>query len=220
MTTQAELLRAVLDAPEDDTVRLAYADRLEEDGDADRAEFIRTQIALAEQSPEYMLTYDWLGVQTRSAEPLVQRAAHLMDRNLLTWAGELAGRSWHVGGIVWRRGFIDQAEFMKEALVELGPNLFSHHPVSRAVVFTWGPDVFVNTKMGVRGHGWHRRPPSGLGFSGVPELWFDFLSGELFQNGHVTYKAYESAVAATTDLANALTKVYGKRTYQVKGYWR
>ena len=40
-------LRAIIEHPEDDTPRLIYADWLEENGDPDRAEFIRVQCELA-----------------------------------------------------------------------------------------------------------------------------------------------------------------------------
>ena len=41
-----ELHKSILDDPSDDTVRLIYADALEENGDHDRAEYIRLQIEL------------------------------------------------------------------------------------------------------------------------------------------------------------------------------
>jgi uncharacterized protein (TIGR02996 family) len=44
---RAALRAAIEDAPEDDLPRLAYADWLEENGDPERAEFIRVQIELA-----------------------------------------------------------------------------------------------------------------------------------------------------------------------------
>ncbi|HEY2787588.1 MAG TPA: TIGR02996 domain-containing protein [Fimbriiglobus sp.] len=47
MTDPADLLPAVLAAPDDDLPRLVYADALEETGDVARAEFIRVQIELA-----------------------------------------------------------------------------------------------------------------------------------------------------------------------------
>jgi uncharacterized protein (TIGR02996 family) len=50
MTQDQALLRAILEAPEDDAPRLVYADWLEEcgrPGDAERAEFIRLQLAMA-----------------------------------------------------------------------------------------------------------------------------------------------------------------------------
>lgn len=43
--TYAGLLAAVLENPEDDDVRLIFADWLDDDGQAERAEFIRLQIA-------------------------------------------------------------------------------------------------------------------------------------------------------------------------------
>jgi uncharacterized protein (TIGR02996 family) len=52
MTDLDALRQAVLAAPDDDLPRLVYADCLEENGDPDRAEFIRVQIELARQ-PEY-----------------------------------------------------------------------------------------------------------------------------------------------------------------------
>lgn len=42
--TAAQLLIAIRDNPDDDTPRLVYADRLDELGDHDRAEFVRTQV--------------------------------------------------------------------------------------------------------------------------------------------------------------------------------
>src|SRR5262249_46319231 len=41
------LLRALLETPEDDALRLVYADWLQENGQAERAEFIRVQCELA-----------------------------------------------------------------------------------------------------------------------------------------------------------------------------
>jgi uncharacterized protein (TIGR02996 family) len=43
LTEHESFLRAIYDAPEDDTPRLVYADFLEENGEPDRAELIRTQ---------------------------------------------------------------------------------------------------------------------------------------------------------------------------------
>ena len=44
-------LRAIRDNPDDDTVRLVYADCVEEDGDPARGEFIRVQVARARRRP-------------------------------------------------------------------------------------------------------------------------------------------------------------------------
>lgn len=45
MTERDALLRAILQQPEEDTVRLAFADYCDEDGESDYAEFIRGQVA-------------------------------------------------------------------------------------------------------------------------------------------------------------------------------
>ena len=46
MSDEQALLRAIRAAPEDDTVRLVYADWLEENGQPERAEFIRLECEL------------------------------------------------------------------------------------------------------------------------------------------------------------------------------
>lgn len=47
MTDGPSLLRAILEHPGDTTVRLVYADWLDENGDGERAELIRVQVAMA-----------------------------------------------------------------------------------------------------------------------------------------------------------------------------
>jgi len=50
MTTQDALLCSILTSSQDDTPRLVYADWLEENGEPERAEFIRVQVGLANLS--------------------------------------------------------------------------------------------------------------------------------------------------------------------------
>src|SRR3982750_1484334 len=52
MNDREALYRAVLDNPDDDTLRLVYADALEESGDPRRATFVRTHVELS-RIPEY-----------------------------------------------------------------------------------------------------------------------------------------------------------------------
>src|SRR5262249_13501753 len=49
MSERDDFLRAICASPDDDTVRLVYADWLEEHGDAVRAEFIRLQCQLGSE---------------------------------------------------------------------------------------------------------------------------------------------------------------------------
>jgi uncharacterized protein (TIGR02996 family) len=61
MTDRDILYRAVLETPEDDTLRLVYADALEEGGEPQRAAFVRAQVELS-RAPEY----DPLWVEARA----------------------------------------------------------------------------------------------------------------------------------------------------------
>jgi uncharacterized protein (TIGR02996 family) len=90
MSRQQSLLHAILDDPEDDAVRLVYADWLEEYDDTDRAEFIRVQVALhARAEPE--------------KEDLKRREKDLWTRHGTRWMRELP--AWARSGVTYERGF-------------------------------------------------------------------------------------------------------------------
>lgn len=97
---------AILQNPDDDTVRLVYADWLEEHGDTDRAEFIRTQCWLA------TLTAD-----DPQREPLETHAGELLDRHRKEWESPL--RELGAERIVFRRGL--------PASVVMRPGIFLKH---------------------------------------------------------------------------------------------
>jgi uncharacterized protein (TIGR02996 family) len=59
MSDDSALLKAIIAHADEDTPRLAYADWLDEHGDSTRAEFIRTQIRLADLTPAHL---DWVGL--------------------------------------------------------------------------------------------------------------------------------------------------------------
>src|SRR5262249_54159392 len=90
-------LEAIIAEPDDDTPRLIFADWLEEQGDAARAEFIRVQIERA-RLPE------WDARQVR----LRLRERELIEQYGLKWKWELP----NIEGINWedfRRGFVATA---------------------------------------------------------------------------------------------------------------
>jgi uncharacterized protein (TIGR02996 family) len=100
MSTEDALLAAVRSAPDDDLPRLVYADWLEENGDADRAEFIRVQIEQARlRQPDTRL------------HPPVGREQELLERNAARWREPVAG--WlriHPFQVRYRRGFVEAIE--------------------------------------------------------------------------------------------------------------
>jgi uncharacterized protein (TIGR02996 family) len=86
-------LRAILAAPDDDTLRLVYADWLEEHGDP-RSEFIRIQIALAHEPAD-----------SPGRPPMEARERQLLECHQDAWLGALRPllARW-----TFRRGFLDE----------------------------------------------------------------------------------------------------------------
>ena len=101
--TDAAFHRTILDRPEDDAPRLVYADWLDENGDPDRAEFIRVQIQLSQT-----LTGD------PSRPALTSRSQTLERGHFVEWVNRLPsfpGVHWEV----FHRGFISTAVFESPA---------------------------------------------------------------------------------------------------------
>src|SRR5262245_38221102 len=98
MSEGVALFRAVCEHPEDDGVRLVYADWLTEHGDEARAQLMRAQVRLAlldEDEPE------------RDSQE--EQVDALLRENQLRWQAELpqlAGIDWSPA--TFRRGFVDE----------------------------------------------------------------------------------------------------------------
>jgi uncharacterized protein (TIGR02996 family) len=91
MTSEADFLNALHQSPDDDDLRLVFADWLEEHDDP-HAELFRLSANLATMTEDDLQT-----------EVLTQRAVELRHRDMAAWLGPLAGRviSWEV-----RRGLL------------------------------------------------------------------------------------------------------------------
>jgi uncharacterized protein (TIGR02996 family) len=92
--SRAALYRAICANPDEDTPRLAYADLVEEEGNAAHAEFIRAQIAIAR-----VPAHDPLYIATRIAAPDAING-HAMTHALPPVPD---GFGWHA--FEFRRGF-------------------------------------------------------------------------------------------------------------------
>jgi uncharacterized protein (TIGR02996 family) len=92
-------LRGILADPDDDAPRLIYADWLDEHGDADRAEFIRSQVRLARTDC----------VESEYRE-LAERAEDLKRTHQVEWVNQLP-QFPEVNWEVFERGFISTVKF-------------------------------------------------------------------------------------------------------------
>jgi uncharacterized protein (TIGR02996 family) len=119
MSTEAALYRAIRDNPDDDTVRLVYADCVEEDGDPARGEFIRVQVALA---------------RTPEADParraLEDREHELLAENEARWLGVPPDTD---GLVEWEfcRGFVHEVAATPSFMLNEGATLCAVNPVRR-----------------------------------------------------------------------------------------
>jgi uncharacterized protein (TIGR02996 family) len=111
------LHRAILDRPEDDALRLIYADWLEEHGDAERAEFIRTQVELALP-----------GQDSPRRRALARRARELLEDHQDLWTARLRTflHDWQ-----FCRGFVERVELTGGDLEHNAAELFAAAPVRR-----------------------------------------------------------------------------------------
>jgi uncharacterized protein (TIGR02996 family) len=116
-------VNAILASPEDDALRLIYADWLGERGnpsDGALADFIRTQVEL------YSLSDD------DPRRPRLEDQEHeLLSRNESHWLGNWPRYLPH-----WRfeRGFLSEIQTDTSTLVEYGADLFTRHPITRLLL--------------------------------------------------------------------------------------
>jgi len=156
MTENEHFLHAILESPDDDQLRLIYADWLEERGEA-RGEFIRVQIhraTLAPDSPAH------LALLTREKELLAQ---HEQD-----WLGplRLPGTHWE-----FQRGFVEKGAIPFWEFPLHAEQLFAQAPlrhlrflgINHAV--SWRDDDW--RKLAQLAQSPYMARPIGLSFSGL-----------------------------------------------------
>ncbi len=112
----AELIKAILVAPESNGPRLVYADWLQEKGDP-RGEFITTQVSLGGE----------LEFPSRRIE-LKRRERELLAEHRERWAAPV--KEW-AGQYTFRRGFLDEIRADAASLVAHGAEVLGREPVMR-----------------------------------------------------------------------------------------
>jgi len=118
----AALLQTILDHPDDDAPRLVYADWLEEQGQQERAEFIRVQIELAATLPEYSARW----------RELTARQSELWQDHGDNWRKEAP--AWAVKYGQYRRGFLGEIAVSAKDFIKGAAGLFARAPVQNLQV--------------------------------------------------------------------------------------
>jgi uncharacterized protein (TIGR02996 family) len=135
MTEREAFLRAIRANPDDDLVRLVFADWLDEQGEHEPAEFIRVQCEL--EPIRHRL-------EDRRTQELIRREEDLESHRFGT-AFEFDAQLMHPEGIGYRRGLPDWLVVSLDTLLSRGPNLLAAYPTIRELaVFDIegrGPDL-------------------------------------------------------------------------------
>jgi uncharacterized protein (TIGR02996 family) len=124
MADRDALFQAILYAPDDDAPRLVFADWLDENGDPDRAEFIRVQCRLA-RLPFY----------EPECATLSARADELLVRHRRAWRVPAPALRQE-----FRRGFVETLVIEPGVFFERSADLYRQAPI-RWVLFTGRPDM-------------------------------------------------------------------------------
>jgi uncharacterized protein (TIGR02996 family) len=126
---ETALLKAIVSRPDDDLPRLVYADWLDEHGRAERARFIRLQIA--DEQPQ-------TGIDRKEIR---SDMAGLFDEHGRVWFRELPkwARRWYeeLGWAVpvFRRGFIDDLNVYLSPFLTYGERLLDRTPITSLSVY-------------------------------------------------------------------------------------
>ncbi len=204
MSDRAALLAAILAAPDDDAPRLVYADWLDEQGEGERAEFIRVQIELARFPHDWRLVSDLMraedacGVDAHFWLPPAVRHA---PRGWLNgssngphggWLTTARGMDW---GIEWRRGFVAWLTCPAAAWLAHADAILAEHPVREARLTTWPVYSWWNGKQ------WEDSTQAG-------DLFRPYERGECEEN----YRHRWPGITFTLPELITLTDAYGEQT--------
>ena len=153
MHTESAFIAAIASAPDDDTPRLVFADWLEENGQAERAEFIRLSCRLDPDRDRF---------DDPAVNALRERVDHLLqpfkeaEGEWLRSVYEPLGHDWPLP-VEWRRGFVDSLALPVQWIIQYGKPLRERYPLLRKLV------VF-------RLNGWGERLAACEWLRGIPEI--------------------------------------------------
>src|SRR5262245_223024 len=108
-------IQMIREQPDDDGPRLVFADWLEDQGDADRAEFIRVQIELSRTDATLPRWFE-----------LTDREQELLQRHRQMWLNPFGNWVWEAR---FRRGMVDRLQISAESFLHHWPELFDRLPI-------------------------------------------------------------------------------------------
>jgi uncharacterized protein (TIGR02996 family) len=129
MARESAFLADIIEHPDDDAPRLIFADWLEENGDPDRAEFIRLQCRLAR-----------LDDDDPQREALQEREQELLGEHFRAWTARLpawARKETHS----YHRGFVSQINANATVFLRSAATLFKMAPVEAVTLYDAGDRI-------------------------------------------------------------------------------
>lgn len=201
------LLRAVLEDPADDCRRLVYADWLEENGQPERAEFVRVQVELAGLSTGE-LTCPKTGVVTtwHGFTPACRCRACRLRRREYETSCRFCHWDWRGGippgtSVSYRRGFVEEVRCDNGPFLGHVAAIFSTAPITEVRL----TDLRPGTSYEHPGFWTWVRSPEGVG-SLLPDALFRRLRADALLSGPAARPAaawYASREIAVADLSQA-----------------
>lgn len=127
MTEGYQLLQNIIEEPEDDGLRLIFADWCDDNGEPERAEFIRAQIE------NYRLCRLDAPAYSPERHDLLQTIDRLTPRTA-DWILDTVDRKTFIATVVWTRGFIDEVRCLPSVWCSYGPSVVRLHPIERVLI--------------------------------------------------------------------------------------
>lgn len=208
MDYDKKLFQAILEEPYDFTRRLIYADYLDDQGNVDRANFIRTQIAINNlperckrddhRKPEfYFDCEDCKQLRLEEHSLLSSPATKLYDLDIsywVTWSSSFGKatvcRNLYEGEtpsgyreILFRRGFVEVVGFQSTLYSEIGfRNWFVCNPILEAYFTDRRPELFEPVSQSDQNWRWWRFNSNGAAYQrvGLPSWIFNRLVYDRF----------------------------------------
>jgi uncharacterized protein (TIGR02996 family) len=215
-TTRAAFLADICAYPDDDGVRLIYADWLEEHGHPERAEFLRVQIAQANGE-----------VRDAQGKLLLSRECDLVVLLHEQFQEELCGLraalphgenekrwiEWGSHGIL-ARGFLERLTCTWQELEQHAVCLFGQQPIQAVRLTDKKPLAYQALRPGEQVWAWAQSTFAGIGSpAGLVPAVFSLLEGYSSRDLHLHFRDYASRGEALDALSRACV-AYGRQRAQ------